>query len=203
MKKRAHVQVMGTAVLGLAIGLMAADNGGAAADKADLRSVVQKIADALQQKNSAQAKKAAEQIAKNNDLEDVMHLMAKRDPAGKAKVFGVGNKPGAIQPDGIEAKLTSMGKRALPQAQIDKESVALAEMAYRIAAIAAVAEAKPPEKEDAKKKKKDWVEWSSGMKKVALELAQADKAKKPAEIKKLTAELNSTCNACHGVFRDE
>jgi cytochrome c556 len=201
MKKQAGRLVMGTAVLGVAIGLMVVGSGGAAEDKADIPSSVQKIADALAKKDTDQAKKLAEQVAKNNELEDVMHLMSKR--AGKAKVFGVGPKPGAIQPDGIEAKLTSMGKRALPQSQINKESAALTEMGYRIAAIAEVAHAKPPEKEDAKKKKKDWMEWSGNMQKIALELASAAKAKKPAEIKKFTAELNSTCNACHGVFRDE
>ena len=203
MKKQARVLVTGTAVLGLAIGLVAAGSGGAAEDKADLRMVVQKIADALQTNDSGQAKKLAEQVAKNNDLEDVMHLMSKRDPAGKAKVYGVGKKPARIQPDGIEAKIQNMGKRPLPQKQIEKESADLAEMAYRVAAIAEVAHAKPPEKEDAKKKKKDWMEWSSSMKKTALELAAADKAKKPAEIKKFTAELNSICNTCHGVFKDE
>jgi soluble cytochrome b562 len=203
MKKETRVLVSGTAVLSLAIGFLAAGSGGAADDKADLRATLQKIADAIEKKDSDQAKKLAEDVAKNNDLEDVMHLMSKRDPAGKAKVFGVGKKPGAIQPDGIEAKVQNMGKRALPQKQIDKESADLTEMAYRIAAISEVAHAKPPEKEDAKKKKKDWLEWSADMKKNALALAEAAQAKKPTEIKNAVANLNTTCNTCHGVFRDE
>src|SRR5438132_447799 len=182
MKKRARVLVTGTAVLSLAIGILAATSGGAADDKADLRSTSQKIADAIAQKDSDQAKKLAENVAKNNDLEDVMHLMSKRDPGGKAKVFGVGKKPGAVQPDGIEAKVQNMGKLK-PQKQIDQESADLVEMAYRIAAVAEVAHAKPPEKEDAKKKKKDWMEWSGDMRKAALELAAAAKAKKPADVK--------------------
>jgi soluble cytochrome b562 len=203
MTKQARVLVTGAAVLSLAIGLLAASSGGAADDKADLRSTVQKIAEAIAQKDSDQAKKLAETVAKNNDLEDVMHLMSKRDPAGKAKVFGVGKKPGAVTPDGIEAKVQNMGKRALPQKQIDKEASDLTEMAYRIAAIAEVAHAKPPEKEDAKKKKKDWMEWSSDMKKTALQVAEAAQAKKPTEIKNAVAKLNTVCNTCHGVFRDE
>ena len=96
MTKQARVLVTGTAVLSLAIGLLAAPSGGAADDKADLRSTIQKIADAIAQKDSDQAKKLAESVAKNNDLEDVMHLMSKRDPGGKAKVFGLGKKPGAV-----------------------------------------------------------------------------------------------------------
>src|SRR5205085_11655737 len=101
------------------------------------------------------------------------------------------------------AKVQNMGKRALPQKQIDKEAPDLTEMAYRIAAIAEVAHAKPPEKEDAKKKKKDWMEWSADMKKTALEIGEAAQAKKPTEIKNAVAKLNTVCNACHGVFRDE
>jgi hypothetical protein len=203
MKKQTRVLVMGAAALSLAIGLLAAGIGGAADDKADLRITIQKIADAIEKKDMDQAKKLAEEVAKGHDLEDVMHLMSKRDPGGKAKVYGVGKKPGTIQPDGIEAKVQNMGKKPLPQAQIDKESADLAEMAYRIAAIAVIAHAKPPEKEEPKKKKKDWMEWTDDMKKTALELADAAKSKKPVDIKNSVAKVNSTCNTCHGVFRDQ
>lgn len=199
--KQARVLVTGTAALSLAIGVLAAAHSGAADDKGDLRTIVQTIADAIAKKDSAQAKKLAEELAKG-DLEEVMHLMSKRDPGGKAKVFGVGKKPNTIQPDGIEAKIQNLGKTAKAQTVIDKESADLVEMAYRVAAIAEVAHAKPPEKEDAKKKKKDWLEWSEAMKKSALELADAAKAKNPAGIRKAAANLNSNCNECHGVFRD-
>jgi len=203
MKKQAGVLVTGTAALSLAIGFLVVGSGGAADDKADLRSTIQKIADALEKKDSDQAKKLAEEVAKNHDVEDVMHLMSKRDLAGKAKVFGVGKKPGAVTPDGIEAKVQNMGRKPLPQAQIDKESADLAEMAYRVAAIAEVAHAKPPEKDEPKKKKKDWMEWSDDMKKSALALADIAKTKKPVEIKTAVATLNSNCNTCHAVFKDQ
>lgn len=203
MKKQARVLVMGSAVLSLAMGLSAAGIGGAADDKADLRTTVQKIADAIEKKDTNDAKKLAQEVAKNNELEDVMHLMSKRPPTGKGQAFGVGEKPGAINPDGIEAKIQNMGKRAQPQATIDKEAADLVKMAYRVAAISLVAQAKPPEKDEPKKKKKDWMEWTADMEKNALRLAVAAKAKKPAEIKNAVADLNSTCNACHGVFRDQ
>jgi cytochrome c556 len=76
-------------------------------------------------------------------------------------------------------------------------------MAYRIAAIAEVAHAKPPEKEDAKKKEKAWMQWSGDMGQAALGLADAAKSKKPADVKTAAAKLNTACNTCHGVFRDE
>src|SRR5207248_8523300 len=114
-----------------------------------LRAIVQKIADAIEKKDSAQAKTLAEELAKG-DLEEVMHLMSKRDPGGKAKVFGVGKKPNTVTPDGIEAKIQNLGKTPKAQTVIDKEAADLVEMAYRVAAIAEVAHAKPPEKDDAK-----------------------------------------------------
>src|SRR5438874_12755 len=104
MMKQARVLVTGTAALSLTIGFLAAAHSGAADDKGDLRAIVQKIADAIEKKDSAQAKTLAEELAKG-DLEEVMHLMSKRDPGGKAKVFGVGKKPNTVTPDGIEAKI--------------------------------------------------------------------------------------------------
>ena len=203
MKKRACVLVLGATVLSLAIGFLAVANSGAADDNADLRAAVQKIADAIQKSNMDRAKKLAQELAKGLDLEDVMHLMNKRDAAGKAKVFGVGKKPGAIAPDGIEAMVQNLGKTPKPQAQIDKNSSALVEMGYRIAAIATVAHAKPPEKDEPKKKKADWMEWSADMEKTAIAMAGAAKGRKPVDVKNAAAKLNTACNACHAAFKDQ
>jgi hypothetical protein len=202
MKKRARVLVLGATVLSLAIGLLAVADSGAADDKADLRATVQKLADAIQKKDMDQANKLAQQLAKG-DLEDVMHLMNKRDTAGKAKVFGIGKKPGAITPDGIEAMIQNLSKRPKSQAQLNKESSALEDMGYRIAGIAAVAHAKPPEKDEPKKKKADWMEWSTEMEKTAIALADAAKAKKPVDVRNAAAKLNTNCNNCHAAFRDQ
>jgi hypothetical protein len=204
MKKQARVLVTGAAALSLAIGFAAVATSGAADDKGDLKTTVQKIADAIEKKDLDEAKKLAEDVAKNNELEDVMQLMNKRDLAGKAKGrFGVGKKPGSVNPDGIEAKIISLGKKAQPQRDIDKESTDLVQMAYRIAAIAEVAHAKPPEKDEGKKKKKDWMEWTGDMGKNAVHLADAAKSKKPKDIKTAAANLNTTCNTCHATFREQ
>jgi hypothetical protein len=204
MKKQACVLVTGAVALSLAIGFVAVATSGAADDKGDLKTTVQKIADAIEKKDLDEAKKLAEDVAKNNELEEVMQLMNKRDPLGKAKGrFGVGKKPGSVNPDGIEAKIISLGKKAQPQRDIDKESADLVVMAYRIAAIAEVAHAKPPEKDEGKKKKKDWMEWTGDMEKNAIHLADAAKAKKPKDIKTAAANLNTTCNTCHATFREQ
>ena len=168
----------------------------------DPRPAIQKLADAIKNNDDAKTKELAEELAKSNELLEVMNTLEKRDPAGKKMAFGVGDKPGAILPDGIEDKIQNMSRRPQPQKLIDKESADLTQMAYRVAAIAEVAKIKVPEKEEGMKKKKDWIEWSEAMRKSAAELAEAAKGKDPAAIKTAAAKLNSSCNNCHGVFRD-
>jgi hypothetical protein len=182
--------------------LLTAGSGGAADAEKDVREAVQRLADAIEKDDMAQAKSAAEDIAKSYELEEVMNTMAKRDPGGKKKAFGVGPKAGAITPDGIEAKIQNMSKAPKPQAQINKEAVALAQMAYRVAAIAEVAKVKTPEKDEGQKKRKDWTAWADDMKQASLQLAEAARSKKAPAVKAAAAKLNSSCNNCHGTFRD-
>src|SRR5262249_15073712 len=150
----------------------------------------------------AQVKKFAEELLSSGSLLAVMNTLEKRDPAGKKLVFGVGKKPGSINPDGIEPKIQNLSRKPQPQKLIDRESADLVEMAYRVAAIAEVAKIAVPEKDEGMKKKKDWIEWSEAMRKSADELAEAAKTKDPNAVKTSAARLNSTCNNCHGVFRD-
>ena len=203
MSRHVRKLAVGLGVLSLGLWFLAAGGQGVADDKADVRAAVQKVADAVEKGDADTAKKLAEEIAKDQELENVMYLMKKRDSKGKAKgYFGVGKQPGAIKPDGIEDKTQNLGKRPLEQKQLDKESDALAEMAYRIAAIAEIAKAKPGEKADNDKKKKEWAEYAETMRKEADALADAAKTKKPAEIKAAANKIYSTCNNCHGSFRD-
>ena len=199
---RARVLVGGAVVLVLGMGFLAADNGGAADAQKDVLEAVQRLADAIEKDDMTQAKNLAEEIAKSYELEEVMNTMSKRLPAGKKKAFGVGDKPATITPDGIEAKIQNMSKTPKPQAQIAKEADALAQMAYRVAAIDEVSKVKTPEKDEGQKKRKDWQAWSDDMKQAALQLAKAAHAKQPPAVKAAAAKLNSSCNNCHGTFRD-
>jgi hypothetical protein len=168
----------------------------------DCRGAIQKLADAIQKNEDAQIKQLAEQIAKTSGVLDSMNTLAKRDPAGKKLVFGVGKKPGIISPDGIEAKIQNLSRRPQSQQLIDREAPDLEVMAYRAAALAEIAKAGAPERNEGMKKIKDWLEWSEAMRKSADELAGAAKAKNPAGIKTAAAKLNASCNNCHGVFRE-
>src|SRR5262249_32813303 len=158
---------------------------------------VQKLADALKAGDEARAKQLSDEIAGAGELLPVMNTLEKRDPKGKKLAFGVGKKPGTITPDGIEAKIQSLSRKAQPQKMIDKEAEDLAEMAYGVEAIALVAKAKVPEKDTGMKKKKDWLEWCDAMQKSAGDLAEAAKNKNPAAVKNAAAKLNSSCNNCH------
>jgi hypothetical protein len=201
MQMYSRMLVAGTFLLALGAWSIAAGHANPADEAAGVRGEVQKVADALAKGETEQAKKTAADIAKANELEEVMSLMQPRRANSKKPVFGVGSKAGAITPDGIESKIMALAKK-VDAKQLDKESAALVEMASRVQAIAEIASAKAPEKDEGQKKKKDWLEWTAEMQKSAKELADAAKDKQAAQVKAAAVKLNSTCNNCHGVFRD-
>ncbi len=200
MKTHLRLLTVSTAVSALGLWFLAAA-GSNAADENDLQGAVMKLAGSLEKKD-ADAKKQAADIAKNLEgIEELMHLMSLRRPNGKGGV-GVGPKPGAISPDGIEAKIMALAKKPLSKTQLEKEADGLERMAYTAAAIGQVANYKPPDKDDGKKKKKDWLAWSQEMSETALELAEAAKKKDAAGIKTAAGKLDNKCNTCHEVFKD-
>lgn len=191
-------RLVGAGLTVLALGLGFVVGTGNAAD-ADVKGAATKIANLLEKKDSAGAKKEAAAVAPNAEIEDVMHLMSLR----RSKGLGVGAKPGAITPDGIEAKIMELGKRPMPAAKLTAEAADLTRMAYVTAAIGELAHAKPPQKDEGKKKKKDWETWSADMRDAALKLADITKAaKSPADVKTAATKLYSTCTTCHEVFRE-
>ncbi len=204
MKAHVGAIAVGAVVLTLGFWFLAAGNSGAADDKGDMRALVQKLADTIAKGDAEQAKTLAAELAQHADLEAVMYLMKKRENKGKAKgYFGVGKEAGSIQPDGIEAKIINLSKRPVSDKQLDKESEALVEMAYRLAAVAEIAKAKPSEKANNAAKKKDWADYADSMRKGAGELAEGAKEKKAPAIKDAASKINSSCNNCHGSFRDD
>src|SRR5438270_615727 len=91
---------------------LASSSRGVADDKGNIRDAVDKVADALAKGDSAQANSLAADIAKSNELEEVMNLTGLRKPTSKKPVFGIGDTPGAITPDGIEAKISNLARKA-------------------------------------------------------------------------------------------
>jgi len=199
MKTHARVWVAGAMLLAVGAWSVGGGTGTAAAGK-KVAEAIQKLADTLAKPDVASAKKDAESLAKSIELDSVMDLFKLRSKEG----LGIGSKPGAITPDGIEAKVIALAKaKPLAEKDLDAQSEGLTQAGYIVAAVGLVAQHKcPVTKKMGDKDPKKWQEWTGDMHKGALDLAAAAKAKKPAELKAVATKLNSTCNNCHSVFRD-
>lgn len=191
MKSRGHL-LLGLGLLAGGVGFLLAGMGRAGDDKAAKEGIL-KIADAIAKGEdvSGHAKALAKKI---EEIDEVMNLMRPRK--GAKGGLGVGSKPGAIQPDGIELKLVQMGRDAPSAATAAKQAEALEKMAHVIAAIAEVSIARPD-----KKKPKNWIKYAKEMRDAAPKLAAAAKAKSPAELQKAAAAINAACNNCHTDYK--
>jgi hypothetical protein len=161
-------------------------------DNGAIKSSVLKIADAVKKGEAGADKQAAALAKKIEDLDDLMAMFKKRDKEG----LGVGSKPGVATPDGIEVKLVALGRDAPSGATLKKEAEALEEMGYVIAAMGKIAKHKP-----AAKAGKDWNTWCDDMSATGLKLSAAAKSQTAADVKTLASKINTTCNACHSMYR--
>ena len=198
MRTHARVWLAGGLMLALALWCLASGDGTAAGGK-PLSDAIQKLAQTVAKPDVATGRKEAEALAKTIELDSLMDLFKLRTKDG----LGVGTKPGAITPDGIEAKVMALAKKPLPQKELDAQAEGLTQAGHMVAAVALVAQHKcPVTKKMGDKDPKKWQEWTEEMHKNALELSTAAKAKQPAELKTAATKLNSSCNNCHSVFRD-
>jgi cytochrome c556 len=176
-------------------------------EKADIKEAakatdsLKKLIDAIDvMKEAKDVKKAAEDLNKKTDLKHIMWAAYKpREKGGQ----GVGDKPGTIKPDGVEAKIISMSKKELPEAQLKKESADLIKMAEVAKAMGEIAELNTPLKNDGKKKIADWTKYNELQKKSANDLVEAVKAGKADKVLDATKNLYSSCTNCHTTFRGE
>ena len=176
------------AVAGLVYAAGAGEGGG-------LKGDVRKIAAALKKGDKAGAEMQAKATAKKvEELADLMHLFKLRTKQG----LGVGEKAGPKN-DGIEAKLREIGRDA--PTGIAKDAAGLEQMGYDTAAIGLITEVMAPAKDQGKKLRKDWIEWSKDMQESSLALAKAAKAQGAQDVKAAAVKVNNSCNACHSVYR--
>src|SRR5690348_16351471 len=115
----------------------------AADEDKELRDSIEKLADVFAKKDLATAKTQGEAIA--NKLDEVAPVMDLLKPRGDGGL-GVGTKPGAITPDGIEKKLLDMPKHPVTAAQAGSQADALTRLGDEVAAVAEVAQHKCPVK---------------------------------------------------------
>lgn len=196
MSARTRLWLCTLGVLSVAVCLRLASESTAGGD-AGTKAAIQKIAAAIEKGDEAGAKKQAQALAKKvDDVEEVMNVFRPRTKKG----IGVGDKAGAIQPDGIELQLNKIGRDGVTPVTAKKDAHGFEKMSYVIAAVAEYAMAKEV-KDEGKKKAKDWKQWAKDMREAAPALAAAAKSKSPAEIKKACEKINNACNSCHSVFK--
>lgn len=190
-----RVRTWMTMTAGMVLGLgVLSTVGNAADDEAkEARDAVMKIAGMVEKGGKADDVKKAGAGVKS-ELEDVMNLMLPRKDNGKGGI-GIGPKPGAITPDGIEKKLQDLEKNA-PKAGEAKE---LEKAAYIMIAISAATEGKVPKG----KKPGPWKKYNADFEKTAQDfLAAVKKGDGNAKgIQDAAKKLNNACISCHNDYK--
>ena len=108
--------------------------------------------------------------------------------------------PGAVKPDGIEAKLMDLGKKA-NGADLAKNGAAYEKMGQIIVAIAKITNVNTPKENKAGKPPAAWKKSAEEMNPAAWSWP----SRESGDAAKLKAAANKTitaCNDCHGTFRD-
>ncbi len=173
---------------------------GSAADNKGRREGIRKLAEAIEKKDTAAIKNQTAALAKEyKEVEELMDLFRAR--TGNEGGLGVGPRPGLITPDGIEDKVEALARKPLPEKQLEREAPDLTRMGYQVAAVLAVAHARPPEKDDGPRKRADWLKFADATRSAAVEFAVAAGNKKPAEVQKTALALDNSCTNCHKVFK--
>src|SRR5205807_8196172 len=146
-------------VLGIGVALVAGAGvlSVRAIEEAPAAPDVKKLADVAGQKDWADLSKEGQTVAKKyTDLLDVMSVFRMRKKDGKGTPgIGVGANPGAIVPDGIEAKILNLSKR-VSKGDLDK-AADLKRMAEIAAAVAGITVHMP--NDEAKKSKDATKKW--------------------------------------------
>ena len=172
----------------------------AAQDETHPRDDVVKMADMIARKDLAGAKKHANTLPADLDPEEVMSVFSLRTGKGKGGL-GIGPKPGAITPDGIEKKLQDLAQgKPLTKAAMVRQAKALERAGYIAAAVALAVQDRPPVR--GKKDRKDWQTWAGEMHQAAREFATAATTNDPKQVTRAAVKLNDSCIRCHKVFKD-
>jgi hypothetical protein len=183
---------MAAAMVTAVIGLIYAAGPSSAGDNKEVVDAVDKIAAAIKSGDMDTAKKLAAG-AKKFDLEDVMDLFKPVKKGGKGW-------KGAKPTDGIELKIRELARDG--EKSVAKNAAMLEEISYTTAAIALIADAKTPEKDQGKKLRKNWQQWAQDVVDGTQGLAKAAKSKAAADVKTAATKMNNACNACHSDFRN-
>jgi hypothetical protein len=162
-----------------------------AKDVAAARVMIQKLLEMCGQDQAREAPK----LAKCFELGSVHHAAFK--PRSKGGL-GIGDKPGAIEPDSIELKIVALAKKAPDPERLAREAPDLIRAAEVTRAVAELTPYWARETSGARDRE-DWMRFSAEMKKGSEELIKAIKSGDPKAVHKAATNLNSACVNCHGV----
>src|SRR5438034_239456 len=133
MRSHSSLFGLGAAAMAVVLCLLPASSGTAdEKGNPDVKAAVLKLADASEKDDTAELKKQLEVLQKT-EAADFMKVFQLRTNGG----VGVGPVPGAIKPDGIDAKLKRIGTKAPTARELAAQSADLARMAHVMAAVAA------------------------------------------------------------------
>ena len=101
---------------------------------------------------------------------------------------------------GLERDLDEMTEvKGFSAEQYDK----LVTLGYRMAALGELSTHFAPEKDEGKKTRKAFLQFSGDLRAGSLALAQAAKGKKEGDVTKALERVSVSCRKCHEIFRDE
>jgi hypothetical protein len=166
------------------------------------QATVNKMADNIAKGNKVD--KDADAFFKENkdDLKKTMWVFKLRETGGKGGL-GIGAKPGAYGPDGIDAFIVSQTatnpKRKL---NLKNDAADLNRLADITLAMSEIAGKFVPGKAMGDQTPTEWNASNQDMKKAALLLKDAVKANNNNDVKTAFKALAASCNRCHKTFRD-
>jgi hypothetical protein len=178
-----------------------------------------KLAELLKSpKNYAQAKKLADDLiagkttgggAAGTDMNTIVEDLGDIMVYFKTKMKGGEGLPEVLQStpplkgtlNGVEAKIASLRKRELTKDKLAKERDEIILMAYKTAVIGSMAHSYAPARKVGQKDPAVWRELSIQMRDGGAAVAEAARKSDPAALLKAADRLESSCTACHSVFR--
>jgi len=156
------------------------------------KAAVLKHAAQVGKKSWAELVKEAAPVARKHELFDLMGVLRKRDPEDPRSGLGVGARPGAIKPDGIDAKLIRLAGRVRPaDLENAKDLIRMAEVTAALASITF------HRNEPVFMKRQKWEQLCTEMHDASLDFIDAVKGKDITKVENTARILSDTCAACH------
>jgi len=156
---------------------------------------VLKLSEQVRSKEWGELVRDGRKIAEEKNLFDLHTLFTVRRPGVTRSGLGVGESPGAVTPDGIEAKLYRLARRRLTALEMTAEGKALARMGDVTAAIAAVTASQGEEARRVPPAR--WQQLSKEMYVEARAFRDAVRANDLAKVQQSAAQLAGVCSQCH------